>query len=84
MPRYCYRCESCEQEFIAFHSISETKDGCDLCGHESVKKMLSKPVVIRKNKTQDKATGKLTDEYIEANRELLKDMKKEAKNGTYE
>tara|TARA_R110002096_G_scaffold42936_9_gene115507 strand:+ start:142 stop:282 length:141 start_codon:yes stop_codon:yes gene_type:complete len=46
--------------------------------------MLSKPVVIRKNKTQDKATGKLTDEYIEANRELLKDMKEEAKNGTYE
>jgi len=46
--------------------------------------MLSKPVVIRKNKTQDKATGKLTDEYIEANRELLKDMKKGAKNGTYE
>ena len=54
MPRYCYRCESCEQEFIAFHSISETKDGCDLCGHESVKKMLSKPVVIRKNKKDRK------------------------------
>ncbi len=69
---------------MTFHSISETKSECDLCGHENVKKMLSKPVVIRKNKTQDRATGDLTNQYIEANRELLKDMKEEAKNGTYE
>lgn len=69
---------------MTFHSISETKSECDLCGHENVKKMLSKPVVIRKNKTQDRTTGDLTNQYIEANRELLKDMKEEAKNGTYE
>ena len=84
MPRYCYRCESCEQEFIAFHSISETKDGCDLCGHESVKKMLGKPIVIKKNTNNSRATGNLTNEYIESNRELLKDMKEEASNGFYE
>lgn len=46
--------------------------------------MVGKPVVIRKNRTQTEDTGALTNEYIEANRELLKDMKEEARNGTYE
>jgi len=29
-------------------------------------------------------TGELTKDYIEANRELLKEMKEEAKNGHYD
>ena len=84
MPRYCYKCESCGHEFISFHSISDTKDSCDLCGHDSVTKMLSKPVVLNKKQTDSEATGALTNEYIEANRELLADMKEEASNGFYE
>ena len=84
MPRYRYKCEGCEQEFVAFHSISDKKEECDLCGHSSLQKMVGKPVVIRKNRTQTEDTGALTNEYIEANRELLKDMKEEARNGTYE
>ncbi len=84
MPRYLYKCEGCEQEFVAFHSLSDTKESCDLCGHESVKKMVGKPVVLNKKLTNSKDTGELTKEYIEANRELLKDMKEEAGNGFYE
>ena len=84
MPRYRYKCEGCEEEFVTLHSISDKKEECDLCGHSSLQKMVGKPVVIRKNRTQVEDTGALTNEYIEANRELLKDMKEEARNGTYE
>ena len=84
MPRYLYRCEGCEQEFVAFHSLSDTKESCDLCGHESVTKMVGKPMVLNKKLANSKDTGALTNEYIEANRELLKDMKEEASNGFYE
>ena len=84
LPRYRYKCESCEQEFIAFHSLSEIKDCCDLCGHENVTKMVGKPVVLNKKQSDSVTTGALTNEYIEANRELLKDMKEEAGNGFYE
>ena len=84
MPRYLYRCEGCEQEFVAFHSISDEKEFCDLCGHNNVTKMVGKPVVLNKKQSDSSATGKLTNEYIEANRELLKDMKEEAGNGFYE
>ena len=81
MPRYRYMCEGCEQEFVAFHSFSDIQEECLLCGHESVTKMVGKPIVLNKKLTNSKDTGSLTNEYIEANRELLKDMKEEASNG---
>ena len=84
MPRYRYKCEGCEQEFVAFHSFSETKESCDLCGHESVTKMVGKPIVLNKKQSDSKATGALTNEYIEADREKLNEMKEEASNGFYE
>ena len=84
MPCYRYRCEGCEEEFVALHSFSEQKESCDLCGHESITKMLGKPIVLNKKTTNSRGTGDLTNEYIEANRELLKEMKEEASNGFYE
>ena len=84
LPRYLYKCEGCEQEFVAFHSLSEQKESCDLCGHESVTKMVGKPIVLNKKQSDSKTTGDLTNEYIEANRELLAEMKEEASNGLYE
>jgi len=84
LPRYRYKCESCEQEFVAFHSISDKKESCDLCGHEKVIKMVGKPVVLNKKQSDSSTTGTLTNDYIEANRELLADMKEEASNGFYE
>ena len=69
---------------MAFHSLSDIKESCDLCGHESVIKMVGKPVVLNKKLTNSAAAGSLTNEFIEANRELLKDMKEEANNGFYE
>ena len=69
---------------MAFHSFSEQKESCDLCGHESVTKMVGKPVVLNKKSTNSRTTGDLTNEYIEANRELLAEIKEEASNGLYE
>jgi hypothetical protein len=46
--------------------------------------MLGKPIVLNKKTTNSRGTGDLTNEYIEANRELLKEMKEEASNGFYE
>jgi hypothetical protein len=38
------------------------------------------PILKKSAPTETKSTGKLTKEYIEQNRELLRDMKKEARN----
>ena len=84
MPRYRYQCEDCEQEFVVLHSFSETREDCVLCGHIGVKKMLGKPIVINKKTEDSKSTGTTTNEFIEANREVLKEMKEEASSGFYE
>jgi hypothetical protein len=49
-----------------------------------ITKMIGKPIVINKKTEDSKATGAITNEYIEANREVLKEMKEEASNGFYE
>jgi hypothetical protein len=46
--------------------------------------MLGKPVIVNKKESDPRATGAITNEYIEANRELLKQMKEEASNGLYD
>jgi len=46
--------------------------------------MVGKPVVLNKKSTNSRTTGDLTNQYIEANRELLAEMKEEASNGLYE
>lgn len=84
MPRYRYKCEDCEEEFVVLHSFSDTRDECAVCGHIGVTKMLGKPIVVNKKVEDSRDTGALTNEYIEANREVLKEMKEEASNGFYE
>ena len=46
--------------------------------------MVGKPIVLNKKQSDSKATGALTNDYIEANREKLAEMKEEASNGFYE
>lgn len=69
---------------MALHSFSETREECLLCGHAGITKMIGKPMVVNKKTNDSVATGAVTNEYIEANRELLKEMKEEASNGLYD
>ena len=39
---------------------------------------------IKRNEEQNSKTGSLTKEYIEQNRDLLRDMKREARNQEYD
>tara|TARA_Y100000034_G_C6712797_1_gene314957 strand:+ start:247 stop:516 length:270 start_codon:yes stop_codon:yes gene_type:complete len=87
MPRYNYLCENCESAVIVFHGINERHTDCNECGLENVmKKMLSVPLLIKEHNVNesDQKVGELTKEYIEANRDILKQQKKESKKETYE
>ena len=87
MPRYNYLCENCEDTVTVFHGISDTHTDCGACGLQGVmKKMLSVPLLIKKQNVDKtgQPVGKLTKEYIEANREILKQQKEEIKKETYE
>ena len=76
MPRYIYFCEECQTDFTIFHGISDIQETCVVCEKSSIKKMLTKPIHLKTKK--DKSTGKVTQKYIEENKEVLKNLKEEA------
>ncbi len=49
-----------------------------------MKKLLSTPFTVKKQPKTDKKIGDITKKYIEENREILKQQKKEAKEKTHE
>ena len=81
MPRYRYVCDTCEENFCVFHHWEEAHETCTECGSTDISKIISKP--LRATVKPAEKTGQLTDEYIKANKEILKDLKNERKNLKY-
>lgn len=85
MPRYNYKCTSCNIEQTIFHSISETVELCTNCQKTgTMVKLLTTPFYKNSKNTKTEKVGDLTKSYIEQNREVLEQEKKEAKRETYE
>ena len=76
MPRYMYFCDDCQDNFTVFHGLNDIQNFCLMCESENINKMLTKPIHLKVKK--DKLTGNLTKKYIEENKEILKNLKKEA------
>ena len=84
MPRYVYRCLSCEGHFQVWHGMAETYKKCDLCDIED--HVIRVPQIPSIKEVVDVSTqvGDITKNYIEENQKLLNEMKKEARNSTYD
>jgi len=63
--------------------ISEHQETCTECGLPEISKLLTKPLYFDK-KIKKTATGQVTKKYIDDNKKILEDMKKEVKSETYE
>jgi hypothetical protein len=85
MPRYRYQCGACKKIQMIFHLISEKADTCTLCQTKGqMDKLLSSAIILKTETIDEESVGTLTQEYIEANREVLKQQQEEAKKETYE
>ncbi len=85
MPRYSYECKECENIIIVIHRINETVVDCEKCnGTQTMQKLLSKPIIAKKQKSNNNKICELTKEYIEENRKILELQKKELKEKDYE
>jgi hypothetical protein len=84
MPRYVYRCLSCEGHFQVWHGMNDNYNKCDLCDVEDHLVRVPQIPSIKEVAVNKPATGDITKDYIKQNQELLKEMKKEARNRTYE
>ena len=78
MPRYYYHCHNCHGDFLVHHLIDEKQIDCSLCESTEISKLLTKPLSLILEKKSKSSTGQLTKKYIEENREVLEELKKEA------
>jgi putative FmdB family regulatory protein len=86
MPRYRYQCESCTKIQLIFHLMQDDAPVCQLCDSENqMKKLLTIPkIVVGNTPVANTEVGDITNEHIEANREILEQQKQEAKKETHE
>tara|TARA_Y100000593_G_C4233906_1_gene298462 strand:+ start:288 stop:539 length:252 start_codon:yes stop_codon:yes gene_type:complete len=81
VPKYCYKCKECEVEFEVRHSIKEKLYDCKTCDNEQSLQRIPQLTNIPKSSTVGKQkAGSLVKEFIEANREVLKEQKEQRKD----
>jgi len=84
MPFYIYNCKECDSSFKVWHGMTETQKECVLCEKEGgLVRVPQIPSVVRAT-IEDEKIGRLTEECIGENQQLLSEMKKEARNQIYE
>jgi len=86
MPKYSYFCKECEYSFVAFHEIKTLLKKCPQCDvNDALVREINK-IFIKKQKTDNsnKKIGELTNQFIEDNREVLKEYKEELENNEFD
>jgi len=85
MPRYIYKCSSCERVFQTIHSIKEKLKDCEECEIEgSLVRIPSMPLVLTKKQNEEKRqVGSFVKEYIENAKEDLESEKQEMSKQVY-
>jgi hypothetical protein len=69
------------------HAYGDTRTDCDLCETKNtLVRLLAKPIINKSNTTsgKDNPVGELTKKYIEENRKVLEDQKKEYSKKEYD
>lgn len=80
MPKYRFECENCSRTWWEWMSITDPlPEICPHCNNGKPLKLMSKFVTIKKKEEEKKSAKDNVIDHIEENREILKQMKKEAK-----
>ena len=80
MPKYFYKCSSCNELIEFYHSMTETKENCTLCNKELTLKKMPSFFTMNEDKNEDKDIGDLVKESIEDFRKELDEQKDKLKN----
>jgi putative FmdB family regulatory protein len=76
MPRYVYKCTSCEEHFEVSHSIFEEQEWCTSCDSKSLNRIPQMPHIKREISSKGDKVGSEVKRAIEENRALLDEEKK--------
>lgn len=80
MPYYHYHCKSCDKDWEEMHSISDLPGNCPFCETNNFHRVPAYVTSIKKHQEAQKAkVGEVVKQYIEDNKEVLRDYKQELK-----
>jgi DNA-directed RNA polymerase subunit RPC12/RpoP len=81
VPRYFYECSSCGEQFRVVHGMMDQQDHCIVCS--SINCLTRIPqITTTLSPISEEATR--VKKAIEENKEIIKQMKKEARSQTYD
>tara|TARA_B100001123_G_C14555069_1_gene727839 strand:+ start:195 stop:458 length:264 start_codon:yes stop_codon:yes gene_type:complete len=83
MPKYVYKCDCCTAHFEIYHGMNESQEECIYCDAQSPHRVPQMPFLKRSVESKGGKVGDETKAAIEANREVLKDMKKRNNKDRY-
>ena len=83
MPKYSYKCSSCEEEYDFYHSMSEEITNCAHCDSNATMTRMPSRFSLFKQQKENK-TGDLVKAAIVENEEELKQEKEKLRNVLYE
>lgn len=83
MPKYFYKCSSCEESFLVRHLMCERIEMCEKCGERDCLKKLPLFPVNLQNKKKKKKVGEIVNSHIEETKEELKKEKEKMKQEEY-
>ena len=75
MPKYCYRCEDCDDQYHIWHSMSVTLQECVNCKSPEVVRVPSLLGEVRTIRADE--VGTVVKRHIEETREEIERQKKE-------
>ena len=76
MPRYEYKCESCNMIFEVTHSYKDKQEECTECGSSCLEKVFSSPLRRIKQSTRDQKPGDKVNQAISESQEDLRKQRK--------
>jgi putative FmdB family regulatory protein len=81
MPQYVYKCKSCDKQWEEFHSLNEAPSKCPFCEMNNFHRVPSYVASVAKMQEENKIkTGEIVKDYIEQNKQVLKELKQEIKS----
>ena len=83
MPKYLYRCSSCDVEIFFYHSVSDIKKDCDTCGNNNTLEKLPSKFSLQKINKKEKI-GDIVKRSIDEFSEELNEEKEKMSNIMWE
>ena len=84
MPKYLYKCETCEEQFEVRHSMSETLEKKKDCEKEcKLSRIPNFPTRIVTTKNKKEKTGEIVKQHIKDAKQEVKQEKEKLRSEEY-